>query len=430
MRSVQALWREERRVALVLRRPPAGWPGRRRRLRRADAARLRAHRLGVGRDRGDARRPASRRCCSARCSAASSTAPAASAARSSADVVRASAFAGLMLRRRHRADDRARPRCPASATPSSAPRPPRCCPRSCDGAHLTPANALYGMVRDVGQLVGPACAAGLLLPRLARARARPQRRHVRDLRRAARCACAATSARCPPRRTRAEERSTLAGIGTVVRDPVVRTLMGCSGAVVLAAGSINVGELVLAQQDLGAGQAGFALLVSAYGLGLIGGSLLGAGNDGEAGLRRRYLAGHGADGRRPHGLRARARRRLRDVQLRAHRRRQRPVHRQRPRAAPAHGPGAPPRPRVRRPRLGRGLGLRRRRARRRRAREHVRRPRHLRGRRRRHADRPDRREPRAVDWRRTRSASLRPRRRRRASRAGSRGTAPGAACRR
>ena len=76
-----------------------------------------------------------------------------------------------------------------------------------------------------------------------------------------------------------------------MRDPVVRTLMGCSGAVVLAAGSINVGELVLAQQDLGAGQAGFALLVSAYGLGLIGGSLLGAGDGGEAGLRRRYLGG-------------------------------------------------------------------------------------------------------------------------------------------
>ena len=28
---------------------------------------------------------------------------------------------------------------------------------------LTAANALYGMVRDLGQLVGPACAAGLLL---------------------------------------------------------------------------------------------------------------------------------------------------------------------------------------------------------------------------------------------------------------------------
>ena len=83
----------------------------------------------------------------------------------------------------------------------------------------------------------------------------------------------------------------VAGIGAVVRDPVVRTLMGCSGSVVLAAGAINVGELVLAQQDLAAGQAGFALLVSSYGCGLIGGSLIGARDDGDAGLRRRYLGG-------------------------------------------------------------------------------------------------------------------------------------------
>ena len=54
---------------------------------------------------------------------------------------------------------------------------------------------------------------------------------------------------------------------------------------------MNVAELVLAQQDLGSGRAGFALLVSSYGCGLIAGSLLGARDDGEAGLRRRYLGG-------------------------------------------------------------------------------------------------------------------------------------------
>ena len=36
-------------------------------------------------------------------------------------------------------------------------------PSLVDGTRLAPANALYGMVRDVGQLVGPALAAGLLL---------------------------------------------------------------------------------------------------------------------------------------------------------------------------------------------------------------------------------------------------------------------------
>ena len=67
--------------------------------------------------------------------------------------------------------------------------------------------------------------------------------------------------------------------------------MGRSSYVVLAVGSINVGELVLAHHDLGAGHAGFALLVSSYGCGLIGGSLLGAGDGGETLLRRRYLGG-------------------------------------------------------------------------------------------------------------------------------------------
>jgi MFS family permease len=54
---------------------------------------------------------------------------------------------------------------------------------------------------------------------------------------------------------------------------------------------MNVAELVLAQRDLGAGDSGFALLASAYGLGLIIGSLAGADDAGEAGLRRRYLTG-------------------------------------------------------------------------------------------------------------------------------------------
>ena len=157
-------------------------------------------------------------------------------------------------------------------------------------ARLTAANAAYGVVRDAGQLLGPALAAGLLLvsgPQLliglnavtfaiSAGLLLSLRGHVRAL----------------PRADEAEpERSTLAGIGTVVRDPVVRTLMGCSGSVVLAIGTINVAELVLAQQDLGAGHAGFALLVSAYGCGLIAGSLLGAGDGGDAGLRRRYLGG-------------------------------------------------------------------------------------------------------------------------------------------
>jgi MFS family permease len=67
--------------------------------------------------------------------------------------------------------------------------------------------------------------------------------------------------------------------------------MCTSGAVVMVAGTMNVAELVLAQRELGAGSSGFALLVCAYGCGLVGGSLLGASDTDEDGLRKRYLLG-------------------------------------------------------------------------------------------------------------------------------------------
>lgn len=157
---------------------------------------------------------------------------------------------------------------------------------------LPAANALYGVVRDVGQLLGPACAAGLLLlagPELviglnaatfaiSAALLLRLRGHVRVI--------AAGGEDGEP-----EPASTLAGIGSVLREPVVRTLMASSGAVILVAGTMNVAELVLAEQELGSGHAGYALLLSAYGCGLIAGSLLGARDDGAPGIRRRYLAG-------------------------------------------------------------------------------------------------------------------------------------------
>jgi MFS family permease len=157
---------------------------------------------------------------------------------------------------------------------------------------LPAANALYSVMRDIGQLLGPACAAGLLLlagPQLviglnaatfaiSGALLLRLRGHVRAL-----PAAAEGAAPVPA--------STLAGIGAVLREPVVRTLMAGSGAVILVAGAMNVAELVLAKQELGSGSAGFAVLLGAYGCGLIVGSLLGARNDGTAAIRRRYLAG-------------------------------------------------------------------------------------------------------------------------------------------
>jgi MFS family permease len=74
----------------------------------------------------------------------------------------------------------------------------------------------------------------------------------------------------------------------VLADRAVRGLIGASGVVTLAAATMNVAELVLADRDLGAGASGYALLVSVYGAGLAAGSLL-AGRGGDE--RRRHVAG-------------------------------------------------------------------------------------------------------------------------------------------
>ena len=206
------------------------------------------------------------------------------------DLLRASAFAGLMF-----CGDIAPMLALAllSGVGNGLFRPATAAllPSLVSAERLTAANALYGMVRDVGLLLGPACAAGLLLL------AGPGLVLGVNATTFAISACLLLRLRGHVRPLPAEpadepaSHSTLAGIGSVVRDPLVRTLMSCSGFVVLAAGTMNVAELVLAQQDLSSGRAGFALLVSSYGCGLIAGSLLGARDDGEAGLRRRYLGG-------------------------------------------------------------------------------------------------------------------------------------------
>jgi MFS family permease len=81
------------------------------------------------------------------------------------------------------------------------------------------------------------------------------------------------------------------GLRAVIADPLVRTLVATSGAIMLAGGMMNVAELVLAQRELGAGGTGFAILVAAFGCGTITGSVLAAGGDGQDAQRRRYLAG-------------------------------------------------------------------------------------------------------------------------------------------
>src|SRR3954452_25542286 len=152
-------------------------------------------------------------------------------------------------------------------------RPATCAllPAIVDERRLGAANGLFGAMRESGQLIGPALAAGVLLfagpeaiigfnaltcavSLLVLSRLRG---HVR------------------PVAAPEQEHTESGGVLSLLREPVVRSLVATSGAVMLVAGATNVAELVIAQRDLGVGSTGFALLVSAFGCGMLAGSLLG-----------------------------------------------------------------------------------------------------------------------------------------------------------
>jgi MFS family permease len=151
-------------------------------------------------------------------------------------------------------------------------------------ASLSAANGLFGAVREIGQLIGPAVAAGVLLI------AEPELVLALNAVTFAASAVLMTRLRGHLRPVSPVDEDGEDGptdVLSVLRDPLVRSLVLTSGAVMLVAGATNVAELVLAQDQLGGGRSGFALLVSAFGCGMLAGSLLGPRDD-EA-LRNRYL---------------------------------------------------------------------------------------------------------------------------------------------
>jgi hypothetical protein len=87
-----------------------------------------------------------------------------------------------------------------------------------------------------------------------------------------------------------------AGVRALARMPGLRAVIAGSSAVVLFAGLFNVGELLFAENELGAGGSGFAILVAMYGLGVVAGSLAGAGTSEPRMLKHRYLIGLGVTG--------------------------------------------------------------------------------------------------------------------------------------
>jgi MFS family permease len=135
---------------------------------------------------------------------------------------------------------------------------------------LGPANSLASMLRDGGQLLGPALAAGLLLV------AGPETVLGFNAVTFVVSALLLTRLRgrvCPAAPAKTAEKP---GWRVVLGDGRARVLAMTSGVATLAGGTLNVSELALSQHDLRAGGTGLALLIGAMGVGLVIGSGLGA----------------------------------------------------------------------------------------------------------------------------------------------------------
>ena len=160
-----------------------------------------------------------------------------------------------------------------------------------DDRRLPPATALYGALDDFGHTLGPVLAAGLLLV------ADPEA--VMLVNGASFVVSAVVLLGTPFGRVPARESEpgtslvgeTREGLRAAVSSRCLRCLIGASSSILLFAGLFNVGELLLAKDTLGAGAAGYAILVAVFGAGVVAGSLAGSkgGTVGEIGSR--YLHG-------------------------------------------------------------------------------------------------------------------------------------------
>jgi MFS family permease len=81
------------------------------------------------------------------------------------------------------------------------------------------------------------------------------------------------------------------GVRLAARLRGTRTVLFAGGALLFFGGLLNVAELILATEELDAGETGFSMLVAVFGFGFIGGSLSGAKGGALPFLKRRFLAG-------------------------------------------------------------------------------------------------------------------------------------------
>ena len=153
------------------------------------------------------------------------------------------------------------------------------------------ATATWGAVHDAGMMIGPAVAAGALI--LAGAPA------LLGVTAALFAGSAVLFTRVKlvsaPERDESVDASlvdgTREGLRFVSRDRTLRVLVAGSGVIVLAAGMMNVAEVLLAQRDLGVGGTGFAVMVAVFGIGATLGSVASAGSETLTRLKLGYIGG-------------------------------------------------------------------------------------------------------------------------------------------
>ena len=164
-------------------------------------------------------------------------------------------------------------------------------PSLVDERRAPAATSLYGGLTDAGRTVGPALAAAVIALTsadalvLANAATFVVSAAVLSVTRFGATPGAGAEAGRPSLVRDARD-----GVTAIARMPGIRTLVLASSGVILFGAMANVAELLLAR-SLGAGDVGYSVLVAAFGIGFVAGSLSGAGGAPVPELKRRYLLG-------------------------------------------------------------------------------------------------------------------------------------------
>jgi MFS family permease len=155
------------------------------------------------------------------------------------------------------------------------------------------ATAAWGAIHDAGTMLGPAIAAGALVLGGSTV--------LLAVNAAMFVASAGLLTRVrlvsvPERDEETDEslvESTREGMRFVRGDRVLRVLVGGTGVIVLAAGMMNVAEVLLAQRELHVGGTGFAAMVAVFGVGAVLGSVASANSTTFSRLKLGYVGGLG-----------------------------------------------------------------------------------------------------------------------------------------